>query len=74
MTTPMQTFALIITAEPHFLVRRPKPGDHARIASPYTLTGVTISTTPLRLYFGNTSDYFRDAHARDRRSRLSKTP
>ncbi|MBK8149162.1 MAG: hypothetical protein IPK58_13390 [Acidobacteria bacterium] len=61
VTTPMQTFALIITAEPHFLVRRPSQAIMLENLSPYTLTGVTISTTRSVQYFGNTSDYFRDA-------------
>lgn len=61
VTTPLQTFALIITAEPHFLVRRPSQAIMLENLSPYTLTGVTISTTRAVQYFGNSSDYFRDA-------------
>jgi outer membrane protein OmpA-like peptidoglycan-associated protein len=61
VTTPLQTFALIITAEPHFLVRRPSQTIMLENLSPYTLTGVTISTTRAVQYFGNSSDYFRDA-------------
>jgi outer membrane protein OmpA-like peptidoglycan-associated protein len=61
VTTPLQTFALIITAEPHFLVKRPSQEIMLENLSPYTLTGKTIATTPAVQYFGNSSDYFRDA-------------
>lgn len=61
VTTPLQTFALIITAEPHFLVRRPSQAIMLENLSPYALSGNTIATTPSIQYFGNSSDYFRDA-------------
>jgi outer membrane protein OmpA-like peptidoglycan-associated protein len=61
VTTPLQTFALIITAEPHFLVRRPSQEIMLENLSPYTLSGKAIPTTPAIQYFGNSSDYFRDA-------------
>ncbi|HSK30159.1 MAG TPA: hypothetical protein VLA17_09365, partial [Candidatus Limnocylindria bacterium] len=61
VTTPLQTFALIITAEPHFLVRRPSQEIMLENLSPYTVSGKTIATTPAVQYFGNSSDYFRDA-------------
>ncbi|MEO8649730.1 MAG: OmpA family protein [Acidobacteriota bacterium] len=61
VTTPLQTFALIITAEPHFLVRRPSQEIMLENLSPYTTSGRTIQTTPSIQYFGNSSDYFRDA-------------
>ncbi|MEP6704296.1 MAG: hypothetical protein ABJB34_05775, partial [Acidobacteriota bacterium] len=61
VTTPLQTFALIITAEPHFLVRRPSQEIMLENLSPYTLSGKKIATTPAVQYFGNSSDYFRDA-------------
>jgi outer membrane protein OmpA-like peptidoglycan-associated protein len=61
VTTPLQTFALIITAEPHFLVRRPSQEIMLENLSPYTATGRRIATTPAVQYFGNSSDYFRDA-------------
>jgi outer membrane protein OmpA-like peptidoglycan-associated protein len=60
VTTPLQTFALIITAEPHFLVRRPSQAIMLENLSPYSPTGKTIATTRAIQYFGNTSDYFRD--------------
>jgi outer membrane protein OmpA-like peptidoglycan-associated protein len=61
VTTPLQTFALIVTAEPHFLVRRPSQEIMLENLSPYTVSGKTIATTPAVQYFGNSSDYFRDA-------------
>jgi hypothetical protein len=61
VTTPLQTFALIITAEPHFLVRRPSSAIMLENLSPYTTSGKVIATTPAVQYFGNASDYFKDA-------------
>lgn len=61
VTTPLQTFALIITAEPHFLVRRPSQAIMLENLNPYTLSGKNITTTSAVQYFGNSSDYFRDA-------------
>src|SRR5687768_16648651 len=61
VTTPLQTFALIITAEPHFLVRSPSQEIMLENLSPYTLSGKKIATVPAIQYFGNSSDYFRDA-------------
>ena len=61
VTTPLQTFALIITAEPHFLVRRPSRAVMLENLNPYSQTGKTIATTTAVEYFGNSSDYFSDA-------------
>ena len=61
VTTPLQTFALIITAEPHFLVRRPSRAIMLENLNPYSLSGRTLATTKAIQYFGNTSDYFSDA-------------
>jgi outer membrane protein OmpA-like peptidoglycan-associated protein len=61
VTTTMQTFALLITAEPHFLVRRPSQEIMLENLNPYTTSGRTIATTPAVQYFGNSSDFFRDA-------------
>lgn len=61
VTTKLQTFALIITAEPHFLVTRPSQEIMLENLSPYTQTGKIITTTPSIQYFGNSSDYFRDS-------------
>ncbi|MBL8182253.1 MAG: OmpA family protein [Blastocatellia bacterium] len=60
VTTPLQTFALMITAEPHFLVRRPSQTIMLENLNPYTLSGRTVATTSTVQYFGNSSDYFRD--------------
>lgn len=61
VTTPLQTFALIITAEPHFLVSRPSQEIMLENLNPYSRGGRTIATTKSISYFGNSSDYFRDA-------------
>ncbi|CAN5595447.1 hypothetical protein BH20ACI4_BH20ACI4_22290 [soil metagenome] len=61
VTTPLQTFALIITAEPHFLVRRPSQAIMLENVNPYSRSGATLATTTAVQYFGNSSDYFRDA-------------
>ncbi len=61
VTTPLQTFALIITAEPHFLVQRPSQAIMLENLSPYAPSGKTLATTRAIQYFGNSSDYFRDA-------------
>ena len=61
VTTPLQTFALIITAEPHFLVTRPSRAVMLENLNPYTQTGKTVATTTAVEYFGNASDYFSDA-------------
>jgi outer membrane protein OmpA-like peptidoglycan-associated protein len=61
VTTPLQTFALLITAEPHFMVTRPSQTIMLENLSPVALSGKTIATTPAVQYFGNASDYFRDA-------------
>ncbi|MBK8467039.1 MAG: OmpA family protein [Chloracidobacterium sp.] len=60
VTTPLQTFALIITAEPHFLVTRPSQQIMLENLYPVSTEGKRIATTPSITYFGNTSDYFRD--------------
>ena len=60
VTTPLQNFALIITAEPHFLVARPSQEIMLENLNPYTLSGRRIETTPSVQYFGNSSDFFRD--------------
>ncbi|HSI89045.1 MAG TPA: OmpA family protein [Pyrinomonadaceae bacterium] len=61
VTTPLQTFALIITAEPHFLVRRPSQEIMLENLNPVARSGRTIATVPAVQYFGNSSDYFRDS-------------
>ena len=60
VTTPLQTFAIIITAEPHFLVERPSRAIMLENLYPVAANGKRIGTTPAIQYFGNSSDYFRD--------------
>src|SRR5687768_14167259 len=61
VTTPLQTIALFITAEPHFLVTRPSRAVMLENTSPYAKSGRTLATTTSVQYFGNSSDYFNDA-------------
>jgi len=60
VTTPLQTFALIITAEPHFMVTRPSQTIMLENLFPVGGNGQRIGTTPSVTYFGNSSDYFKD--------------
>ncbi len=60
VTTPLQTFALIITAEPHFLVTRPSQTIMLENLYPIGKNGKQIGTSPSITYFGNSSDFFRD--------------
>ena len=62
VTTPLQTFALIVTAEPHFLVTRPSRAIMLENLSPLTNDGISLQTTKAIQYFGNSSDYFNDAN------------
>ncbi|HEY6045514.1 MAG TPA: OmpA family protein [Pyrinomonadaceae bacterium] len=59
VTTPLQTFALIVTAEPHFLVQVPSRMVVLENIKPIT-RDADIATVPVQ-YLGNTSDYFRDS-------------
>jgi outer membrane protein OmpA-like peptidoglycan-associated protein len=61
VTTPLQTFALIISAEPHFLVRRPSRAIMLENLTALSESGRTLATAKSVNYFGNTSDYFSDA-------------
>ncbi len=61
VTTPLQNFALIITAEPHFLVRRPSRAIMLENLNPSAQSGRTLATSQAIEYFGNSSDYFSDA-------------
>lgn len=60
VTTPLQTFSIIITAEPHFMVTRPSQQIMLENLYPTTNDGKRINTMPAISYFGNSSDYFRD--------------
>jgi outer membrane protein OmpA-like peptidoglycan-associated protein len=57
VTTPLQTFALIVTAEPHFLVSSPSRMVVLENLPPGRPGGAEVATIPVR-YLGNTSDYF----------------
>lgn len=60
VTTPLQTFALLITAEPHFLVSRPSQKIMLENITAADPRGTAIRSTAAVHYFGNSSDYFRD--------------
>jgi outer membrane protein OmpA-like peptidoglycan-associated protein len=55
-TTPLQTFALIVTAEPHYLVKQPSQAVILENVAPAANTASIVNVQ----YFGNSSDYFRD--------------
>src|SRR4030095_6535728 len=60
VTTPLQSFALILTAEPHFLMKVPSRMVVMENLPPKRPNGSTVETVDVR-YIGNSSDYFRDA-------------
>ncbi len=60
VTTPLQTFALIVTAEPHFLVRSPSRAVVLENLPPVNPGSAGIATVDVR-YIGNTSDYYETA-------------
>jgi hypothetical protein len=60
VTTPLQTFAMIVTAEPHFLVRGPSRMVVLENLPPSRPGNADVSTVAVR-YLGNTSDYFNQA-------------
>ena len=75
VTTPLQTFALIITAEPHFMVTRPSQAIMFENLYPVASNGKPIGTTPAVQYFGNSSDFFRDPRTPEiAETDYSKTP
>jgi outer membrane protein OmpA-like peptidoglycan-associated protein len=59
VTTPLQTFALIITAEPHFLMKVPSRMVVLENIAPQSPGKSQIETVNVQ-YIGNSSDYFRD--------------
>lgn len=59
VTTPLQTFALIVTAEPHFLMKVPSRMVIMENLPPQRPNGSQVQTADVR-YIGNSSDYFRD--------------
>src|SRR5262249_40478701 len=60
VTTPLQTFALILTAEPHFLMKVPSRMVVMENLPPQRPNGSQVETVDVR-YIGNSSDYFRTA-------------
>src|SRR5215207_471753 len=60
VTTPLQTFALILTAEPHFLMKVPSRMVVMENLPPQRANGSQVETADVR-YIGNSSDYFRNA-------------
>lgn len=60
VTTNLQTFAMIITAEPHFLMKVPSRMVVLENLPPARLSGSNIETANVQ-YIGNSGDYFRDA-------------
>ena len=59
VTTPLQRFALIVTAEPHFLVHAPSRMVVMENLAPNRIKDAQLETSRIQ-YIGNTSDYFRD--------------
>ena len=59
VTTPLQTFALIVTAEPHFLVHVPSRMVVLENTQPIVQRDAQVETANVQ-YIGNSSDYFRD--------------
>jgi outer membrane protein OmpA-like peptidoglycan-associated protein len=59
VTTPLQTFALIVTAEPHFLMKVPSRMVVLENIAPDRPGKAQVETVSVQ-YIGNSSDYFRD--------------
>lgn len=75
VTTPLQTFALMVTAEPHFLVRRPSRAIMLENVAAISRSGRVLQTANVVNYFGNLSDYFNDLRAPEiAESDYAKTP
>lgn len=64
VTTPLQTFAMIVTAEPHFLVKVPSRMVVLENLPPQGPTSAAIETVDVK-YIGNSSDYFKNATVPD---------
>lgn len=64
VTTPLQTFALIVTAEPHFLMHVPSRMVVIENLPPLRPGGAQIQTADVK-YIGNSSDYFRNSRVPD---------
>src|SRR5947207_10714150 len=61
VTTPLQTFALIVTAEPHFLVHTPSRMVVMENVGPVAINDAQLETAKIQ-YIGNSSDYFRESN------------
>jgi len=61
VTTPLQSFALILTAEPHFLMKVPSRAVVMENLPPQRVSGSQIETVNVQ-YIGNSSDYFKNVH------------
>ena len=59
VTTPLQTFALIVTAEPHFLMKVPSRMVVLENIPPRRPGNSQVETVNVQ-YIGNSSDYFTD--------------
>jgi outer membrane protein OmpA-like peptidoglycan-associated protein len=59
VTTPLQTFALILTAEPHFRMKVPSRAVVMENLPPQRVSGSQIETVNVQ-YIGNSSDYFKN--------------
>jgi outer membrane protein OmpA-like peptidoglycan-associated protein len=59
VTTPLQTFALVVTAEPHFLMKVPSRMVVLENLPPQRPGNAQIETASVK-YIGNSSDYFRN--------------
>ena len=60
VTTPLQTFAMVLTAEPHFLMKVPSRMVVMENLPPQRANGSQVEAADVR-YIGNSSDYFRTA-------------
>src|SRR5689334_5031355 len=60
VTTPLQTFAMILTAEPHFLKKVPSGMVVMENLPRQRANGSQVETADVR-YIGNSSDYYRTA-------------
>jgi outer membrane protein OmpA-like peptidoglycan-associated protein len=60
VTTPLQTFALVVTAEPHFLMKVPSRMVVLENLPPTQPGNSEIATVDVQ-YIGNSSDYFRNS-------------
>ena len=64
VTTPLQTFALLVTAEPHFLVRTPSRMVVLENLPPRKPGEAEVNVVNVQ-YIGNNSDYFNDRRVPD---------